>query len=297
MSIASAISYFKAEWERRIGPKSEFSSNLTPETRNFRRLLSDAPCEAVATILNGVVAEQPSVSATTLPSPPCGRQNDRRSLAIAICCMGAAIAGVLEFLFAACAKIACDGDCAAHAHLSVFGMVALILVSLVSAVAGMRFMRRLYRQPITNDGLQSAKNQSADIIVSQGAIDGAVSIFYKTMEEVAAYVKEKEDDRALGFDISDSKSFGEWVQKFVDYANENPQNSDVAILKGDLLSKLRTMGITVYDVIRHCKNGEIQLPERDSYRDERIDENAEYSVVKHAVVISRRGVLAIGEIQ
>ena len=296
MNIASAISYFKSEWERRIGPQSEFSSNLTPETRNFRRLLSDAPCEAIETILKGVVAEQSSAPATTTPEKLSRKQDDRCQRLISICCMGVSVACVMELLFRVYAKISCNGDCIAHGHISAFGMAVLILLAIASAGLGMLSLLRFHCQTKQALTIMQPQTRVANVGITNESLNNAVAVFYKALEDLVAYVTEKESDLALGFDISNSKSFGEWVQKFTDYANENQQNTDIAILKGELQSKLRTMGISVYDTLHRGKDGAIQLPERNSYRDERNDETAEYNMVKHAVVISRRGVLAIGEI-
>ena len=297
MNIASAISYFKSEWERRIGPKSEFSSNLTPETRNFRRLLSDAPCDAIEAILKGVVAEQSSAPATATAETLCRKHDDRHLWLISICCMGVSAACVIELLFRVYGRISCNDGCVVHGHISALGMIGLVLFAIVSAGAGMFFRRRHHCLSKQSSVLLQPQTFVTNVDIANESINNTVAIFYKAIKDVVAYVKEKEDDLALGFDISDSKSFGEWIQKFVDYVNENQQNTDVVILKSELLSKLRTMGISVYDTLHRGKDGVVQLPEKNSYRDERSDETAEYTTVKHAAVISRRGVLAIGEIQ
>ena len=72
---------------------------------------------------------------------------------------------------------------------------------------------------------------------------------------------------------------------------------DVAILKGELLSKLSTMGIAVYDVLRYDKDGKPILPDKNCFRDERRLETDPFTKVCQSVVVSRRGVLAIGEIK
>lgn len=297
MNIASAISYFKSEWERRIGPKSEFSSNLTPETRNFRRLLSDAPCDAIAAILKGVVAEQSSAPATATAETLCRKHDDRHLWLISICCMGVSAACVIELLFRVYGRISCNDGCVVHGHISALGMIGLVLFAIVSAGAGMFFGRRHHCLSTQSSALLQSQAFVTNVNITNESINNTVTIFYKALEDLVAYVKEKEDDLALGFDISGSKSFGEWVQKFADYANDNQENTDIAILKCELLSKLRTMGISVYDTLHRGKDGVVQLPEKNSYRDERSDETAEYTTVKHAAVISRRGILAIGEIQ
>ena len=76
------------------------------------------------------------------------------------------------------------------------------------------------------------------------------------------------------------------------YRNEN--NNTLYALKGEIISKLSTMGITVYDELLTDEHGVLILPDSDYYEDARTGTG--YTKVNRAVVYSRRRLLARGEI-
>lgn len=286
MDIAGAMANFKDSWDRSIGPGSKFSESLTPEGRHIRRLFEDAPPEAVRVLLGGVSVEACDSIPDSSHSAALGqghagisKQAQKRAavvlaaVSLALCCSSSWIAP----------KIGTGATCLISA--------ALAGAAVMATKAMPNCGKDVARTPA-----KSRAAANTEISVAPSALDKAVGIFVSALGDVIAQAKEKEDDAALGFDITASKAFGDWVQKFVDEANREDAGDELSMLKGELISKLRTMGISVFDRIRSGKDGKAALPPRDSYRDSRPEGHNEFTQVIHAVVYSRRGVLAVGEL-
>ncbi len=114
------------------------------------------------------------------------------------------------------------------------------------------------------------------------------------LQDLVDYLSSCDDDASMGFDVTNDKAFGKWIQKFVNYANRNEDNNAIYALKNEMIFKLSAMGITVYDELVTDKNGMLILPDSDYYEDTHT--GTEYTKVNKAVVYSRRRLLARGEI-
>ena len=287
MNVAEAIAKFKDSWDRATGPGSKFSETLTPEGRHIRRLLEDAPPEAARVLLGGVSAETGGASPAPAPGATHGhyRQNKTASPSKRTAAVLAAVSLALCYFSSWIApKIGA-------------GITSLVGAALAgAAVAAAMLKPSCGKKDSPKPPANPCATPMLAIRVDPAALDKAVRVFSTALSDVIANAKEKEDDASLGFDVTASKAFGDWVQKFVDEANRDGADDGFAMLKDELVSKLRTMGISVFDHIRRGKDGKAALPPRDSFRDSRPEGRDEFTRVFHAAVYSRRGTLAVGEL-
>ena len=276
MKVASAISAFKEKWESVAGTGSELERSMSPELRKFRCAISGMSVAVVEEILGEISA----VGAETQMLKPASGS-----------CMKAREVIILSASSGLSATVACClcNLCGVHW----FG--TLLMSSLLTAVMVFVVGRRMSKE-IADKEVLCTSNGMCEVSVSEESVLKAVDKSYEGLSEVVSCVKRIQEEGSMGYDISDSRQFGEWVQKFVDYCNDSQENSDLRILKGELLTKLRMVGIDVYDTIRKDGAGNVILPVSGGFRDERITSECAYSVVRHAVVSSNRRVLAIGEL-
>jgi hypothetical protein len=271
--IASAARDLKLGWEQRVGAHSEFDGHLTPESRQFSRLMINEPCAAADAILNGIGISW---------------ANNRPDPKVSIKLRGIAIVALATTCTAIIAYLGCN-----YSHATWWTTVLVLGALTFTAVAGMCFLKSGLKKYIS---VEVSEPPTPQVIIDPRAITSALDAFQRMIENVVERVKYQEADRALVFDVSDSTSFGEWVQAFVDYANKYPENNDWRILKCSLVSQLRMKGIVVYDTLLKNPDGTQNVPDRDSFKDERPSDDSEYVRVCHAVVYSRRRVLALGEL-
>lgn len=271
--IASAARDLKLGWEQRVGAHSEFDGHLTPESRQFSRLMINEPCAAADAILNGIGISW---------------ANNRPDSKVSIKLCGIAIVALATTCTAIIAYLGCN-----YSHATWWTTVLVLGALTFTAVAGMCFLKSGLKKYIS---VEVSEPPTPQVIIDPRAITSALDAFQRMIENVVERVKYQEADRALVFDVSDSTSFGEWVQAFVDYANKYPENNDLRILKCSLVSQLRMKGIVVYDTLLRNPDGTQNVPDRDSFKDERPSDDSEYVRVCHAVVYSRRRVLALGEL-
>lgn len=276
MDKSSLLKNFQSDWKQKIGPTSEFEAKLTPETRVYKRILEDVPSSVMATIIDGI-----SIKTTENRTPiPCNKTT--------------ALLNYLPVIYAVIVILVTGCICAIANCSSVTTTIAaaiMVIATLTFAVKHSSSKNKKY-EPAYKIVVH------ADWCIEKSALEKTLNIYLKGLEEVIAYVRKKEADLALGYDVTDSKEFGEWIQKFIDYSNRHTENNDLDILKEELISKLSLMGIEVYDSLKkNAQTGEPLLPERSCYRDGRTDDNIEFSEVVHSAVKSRRGVLAIGKIR
>ena len=286
MNIAEAIAKFKDSWDRATGPGSKFSENLTPEGRHIRRLLEDAPPEAVRALLGGVSVETRDAVPDSRHDTVLGQGHAGKA---ASC--NRRVAAVLA--------IASLALCCASPWIApkIWTGVACFACAALAGAAATVAMAKLGRGKDPARPLMETRAMSLpEISVATSALDKAVAVFSAALGNVIDSSREKEEDSALGFDITASKAFGDWVQKFVDEASRDGADDGSAMLKDELVSKLRTMGISVFDRIRRGKDGKTALPPRDAFRDSRPEGHDEFTRVVHAAVYSRRGILAVGEL-
>lgn len=277
MKVASAISVFKEKWESVVGTGSELDRSLSPELRKFRCVLSGMPVVAVTEILEGIsVADTEMQMLKPVFGGSCVKARDMAMLSMFVALVVVVTCGLCSLCGVSWGRAT---------------LAASLLASVTVFVAGRRISKK-----IPDKKELCASTGICEVSVSVESVSKAVDKSYESLSEAVSCMKRVQDDASKGYDITDSRQFGEWVQKFVDYCNDSPEDSNLRVLKGELLSKLRMMGIEVYDAIRKDGYGNVILPGTDGFRDERTTAEAGYSEVRHAVVSSRRRVLAIGEL-
>lgn len=114
----------------------------------------------------------------------------------------------------------------------------------------------------------------------------------KICSEISAYEK-KNNSRP---DIEINKEFGEWVQQFLMYVENNQEDRKLQNLRNALINRLASMNIQVYDEIRLRADGKLDVPIQDYLYDKRENREDEYRVVSRPAVYSNRSLLARGEI-
>lgn len=118
---------------------------------------------------------------------------------------------------------------------------------------------------------------------AQGKIDLLCS-------EIVEY-ETKMNDR---HDIAVDKTFGEWVQGFLMYADSRPDDRRLQLMRDELINRLARMKIHVYDEIVLDKDGRPNVPIQDYLIDSREGEG--YEKLLKPAVYSDRSLLARGEI-
>lgn len=272
MGTASAIDRFDSAWEAFAGSGSEIDKSLTVEGRKLRRILFRVPSKITKALLDGV-----SVSAVEEARVyRSGHQTAPRVSSIAAIIGGAGL-------------VIC-GICALAGFMS-----AVIGLSAAVFIGNWIMKKKTSKTQMSTEELNlSMKNY--DVEVSDLSVDLAVAAAKEGMKDALSFAEDLEGDGSERFDITHSRQFGEWVQKFADYCNDESSPGDLKILKAELFSKLRMSGIEVYDSIRRDKEGNVILPAEDSFKDARADASVDFNEVRHAVVTSREDVLAIGEL-
>jgi predicted metal-binding protein len=278
MEDASAIELFDNLWERVAGDESSLDKSLSVECRKMRRVLFTLPPKIFKAILGGV-------SATAVEELRCYKAHNENNAHYQSCpsVIGiAAIIGVMGFLIC--------GICALAGFVTaVIGLSAIVFVG--SCVIKKMWLKR----SMPTEEMKPSMT-SYDIDVSESSVFNAVSEAEAGMKDALSLAKKLEEAKSEGDEFIHSRHFGEWLQKFADYCNDDASPSDLKILKNELFSKLRGEGIEVYDTIRKDKEGNIILPMEDSFRDIRPDAAIDFTEVRHAAVTSKDEVLAIGEL-
>ena len=121
-------------------------------------------------------------------------------------------------------------------------------------------------------------------------LDNAVRDVMELCEAVADYER-KNNEKA---DIEIDRNFGEWVQDFLVYADNNPDDEELQVIKKQLIHRLTMLNIHVYSELDLDDSGKPNLPYPDYVIDRHIGEN--YKKVVRPAVFSKRSLLARGEI-
>lgn len=108
--------------------------------------------------------------------------------------------------------------------------------------------------------------------------------------EIAEYEKKVKDVH----DIAVDKAFGEWVQNFLIYADAHPDDRKLQLLRDELINRLASMRIRVYDELRLNDEGKPDVPIQDYLIDSR--KSDDYERVTRPAVYSNRAILARGEV-
>lgn len=114
----------------------------------------------------------------------------------------------------------------------------------------------------------------------------------KICSEISAY-EEKNNSKA---DVEINQEFGEWVQKFLLFADSNPDDRKLQNIRSALISCLASMNISVYDEVQLRDDGTPDVPIQDYLYDKRENSETDYKKVTRPAVYSKRALLARGEI-
>ena len=271
MDIKSGIKLHNEKWEERTGEKSDFARTLSPTSRNAWRIIRKMPEKTVENVLNGVKAI-PDIT----NSEECQTQT-HNSKGSAIC--ASLIATIPPAL---CATIG--------SHFSLPSWIVGTSTLAVAAIStGVSYKMYMHKNTPT-----SVRKETVHLEIDDASIQAVLEDSQKMLQSLVDYLSSCDEDANIGFDVTKDKAFGEWIQKFVNYANRNENNNTLYALKGEIISKLSTMGITVYDELLTDEHGVLILPDSDYYEDARTGTG--YTKVNRAVVYSRRRLLARGEI-
>lgn len=258
MTTEQARQLFCREWESRSGSNSPMTQKLSPDAIQIWRILHSLPEKTAAALLHGTKAEPVSPPAAGKPVWPILLQ----------VLLPAAVASLATWLRA-------PG----------WGVGLAVLVA-AGGAAGICYKWGPYR---------SGAPAQVQPVIDDMALKHALDESQKVFEELFAWLAKKEQNDRQGYDITRDRQFGQWVQKFVDHVNRHEDNPSLQALKQELTSKLEIMGITVYDQLEADGSGHLLLPDTDFFRDARLGE--QYTAVTRAIVYSRRGLLARGEIR
>lgn len=275
MDKKTAIDALQERWEKRLSPDGEIEKLLTTEGRIFKNFLKDTPYWAINAVINGIsITEAESKVSYAAPKT----ESSSKMLVMTGVGLSCVCTGIICALF------------------KFPPVLSTFLTTGIAVYAASFLMNKIERE---NKRVQPVRHQAkTEVKIDSAAIDKALDVFQGDMARLLKYVRQQEEERTLGFDITESKSFGDWVQKFADYCNRNIENHDLNGLRGELFSKLGIMGIEVYDTLEHDSvSGKVILPDRTWFKDERSTDDADFTTVKHAAVISRRRVLAIGTLK
>ncbi len=110
--------------------------------------------------------------------------------------------------------------------------------------------------------------------------------------EISAY----EEKNSKKSDVEINQEFGEWVQKFLIYADTNKADRKLYNLRIALINCLSSMNIHVYDQVQLKEDGTPDVPIRDYLYDKRKNNETEYMEVSRPAIYSNRALLARGEI-
>lgn len=116
----------------------------------------------------------------------------------------------------------------------------------------------------------------------------------KKINSLCLEIAEYETKANEKHDIAVDKAFGEWVQNFLVYADSNPDNRKLQLMRDELINRLARMKIHVYDEVVLDENGRPDIPIQDYLIDSR--EGEDYQKVLRPAVYSDRSILARGEI-
>ncbi len=112
-------------------------------------------------------------------------------------------------------------------------------------------------------------------------------------EQLKQDVQEKQKSNSMGYDITVDTKFGEWAQRFLIIANKSEDRA-IANLGDELVTRLATMKIIVYDEPLLNSQGKPDVPFDDYLMDESSGE--EYKEVVKPAIYSKSSLLARGEI-
>ena len=135
----------------------------------------------------------------------------------------------------------------------------------------------------------------ADVVWDDEQLKAAKKTAEKKIEELKQSLDVFEKKYSDVSDVGTDRGFGEWVQQFWLYCEKHPEDMQLQMLRGLLLSRLACMGIQIYDSPELNDAGEPDVPFRDYLIDKHQGDT--YTEVSVPVVYSKKALLARGEIK
>ena len=153
------------------------------------------------------------------------------------------------------------------------------------------------------DDSKAAQNPSApqipqiqaNIVWDQERLQTARETADRKLEELVQSLNVIEEKYNQVLDVSKDRGFGEWIQQFWVYCDKNPDDPNLQMLRGLLMSRLSCMEIHVYDTPELNENGKPDVPFQDYLIDRR--QGDAYTEVTVPAVYSKKALLARGEIK
>lgn len=269
IKIDQAIRLFKEKWNERTGDRSAFSRQQSPFVRAGLLRIRDLPVELVDTLLGSI-----SYRAAAPLSPDA--QPPRRQRSGWYYILPVSVYGIIAAL------------------LPIPGWVSTLVILLLTACSVWLFLK-FREKPNASDRKPVESEVSGTVEMEEAVLSSILKMAEDMLTSEADYLCEIEKDAQQGHDITKDGYFGQWVQKFSAYVNQRSEDQNIRMLYGELIGKLQSMDITVYDQLLLDENGLPAVPDRTYYVDER--EGDTFTQVKHPVVYSGRQLLARGTLK
>ena len=161
---------------------------------------------------------------------------------------------------------------------------------------GYRFNKNNLYNPL--EKLQPEKLKPEDvkakISTNEDEAEKFLEEFYREIEKLSQEISDFENAANAKHDIAQDRRFGDWVQRFLIFADKHPEDRAIQKLRDNLIEVLATMRIYVYDSVELKEDGTPDVPRADYLIDNSKDKK--YTRVSRPAVYSDKLSLARGEI-
>lgn len=142
----------------------------------------------------------------------------------------------------------------------------------------------------------TADKISVKININQDRKQEILAEANRKLEKVCSEISVYEEKNNSKHDVELNQEFGEWVQKFLMYVDNNQDDRKLYNLRNALINCLASMNIHVYDEVLLRDDGMPDVPIQEYLYDKREDRTAEFKEITRPAVYSNRALLARGEI-
>lgn len=151
---------------------------------------------------------------------------------------------------------------------------------------------------LDNIDLEKLTQEKIDITIkiNQNRKQKLLTDSNKKLQKVCSEISAYEEKNNKKHDIEIDKEFGEWVQQFLMYTEDNQDDRKLQNIRNVLIHCLSSMNIHVYDEVQLREDGKPDVPIQDYLYDKRENHEAEYKEVSRPAVYSDCALLARGEI-
>ena len=134
----------------------------------------------------------------------------------------------------------------------------------------------------------------AKVAIDEDKAEKFLAIARREIEKLSEEISDFENAANARHDIAKDRKFGDWVQRFLIFADKHPEDRAIQKLRDNLVEVLATMRIYVYDSVELKEDGTPDVPRADYLIDNSKDKK--YTYVSRPAVYSDELSLARGEI-